>query len=402
MISLKDIRSAQHRLRGVIRATPTVFSELSSREAGLDVYLKLENLQKTGSFKIRGAYNKMARLASEQLERGVITASAGNHAQGVARAAAVFKAPCTVVMPEHCSISKYNATRALGAEVILSGAKFDEAKGHALEVARERGFTFIDGFNDPAVMAGQGTIGLELLSALPDLDMVLAPIGGGGLFAGIATAVKELRPKVKVVGVQAANVSTVAPSLKRGKPVKVRSVHTIADGIAVHAVGDMTFPVIQKYLDDVVTVNEREIAAAILFLMEGEKIVVEGAGAVSLAALLNNKVKRAGNRVCAVLSGGNIDLNMVERIIEKGLLQDGRLMRMEVEIDDTPGSLVGLLSLLAAERGNILQIYHDRMRKEASLVQAKVEIDLETRGEAHLKRILRLLKDNGYHTKLLP
>lgn len=401
MISLKDIRSAQRRLRGVIRPTPLVYSDLSSRATGLEVYLKLENLQKTGSFKIRGAYNKISRLTPKQLENGVIAASAGNHAQGVALAAATFGARCVVVMPEHCSISKYNATRALGAEVILSGSIFNEAKAHALEIAEERGLTLVHGFDDPAVMAGQGTIGLELLSALNTLETVLVPIGGGGLIAGIATAVKELRPEVKVIGVQAAKAPTMALSLKEGKPVEIPSAQTIADGIAVQSIGGLTFPVIEKYVDDVALVEEEEIASTILFLMENEKVLVEGAGAISLASLLYGKARVKGREVCAVLSGGNIDVNVVERIIEKGLLRDGRLMRMMVEVDDVPGALASLLALLAGERGNILQIYHDRMGKEVSLGKAKVEIDLETRGSEHLKGIHRLLRRKGYKTRLL-
>ncbi len=400
MISLKDIRSAQRRLRGVIRATPLMFSDLSSGATDLEIYLKLENLQKTGSFKIRGAYNKISRLTREQLARGVITASAGNHAQGVAMAAAVFGAGCLVVMPEHCSISKYNATRAMGAEVLLFGSGFDEARAHASETAEERGLTMVHGFDDPAIMAGQGTIGLEILSALNDVETVLAPIGGGGLMAGVATAIKESQPKIKIIGVQAKNVPTAVLSLKKGRPVKVPSANSIADGIAVHAIGDQTFPVIQKYVDDVVTVDEKEIASTILFLMEGEKVVAEGAGAVSLAALLHNKAQVKGKKVCALISGGNIDVNIMERIIEKGLLRDGRLMRMVVEIDDVPGALNELLALLAGERGNILQIYHDRMRKEVSLEKAIVEIDLETRGREHLRQILRTLNKRGYKTRL--
>lgn len=400
-LSLKDIRSAQRRLRGVIRHTPIVYSDLSSRTTGLEVYLKLENLQKTGSFKIRGAYNKISRLTRKQRERGVITASAGNHAQGLAMAAATFGTRCLVVMPEQCSITKYNATRALGAEVVLFGTGFDEAKTHALEISEDRRLTFVHAFDDPAVMAGQGTIGLELLSEPDTPETVLVPIGGGGLIAGIAAAIKESAPEIKIIGVQAANAAAAVLSLKKGEPVEIPWTHTLADGIAVQAPGSQTFPLIQRYVDEVVTVDEKEIASTILFLMESEKVMAEGAGAVSLASLLHNKVSVKGRRVCALISGGNIDVNIVERIIEKGLLRDGRLMRMVVEIDDVPGSLAKLLSLLAGERGNILQIYHDRMGKEVSLEKAKVEIDLETRGSEHLKRILKLLKKQGYKTRLL-
>lgn len=361
-LNLAMIQEARKRLAGVIHPTPLDHSTTFSRLTGSEVYFKLENLQKTGSFKIRGAYNKIMSLTLEERQRGVIAASAGNHAQGVACAATRAGIPSTVVMPEGAPISKVMATRGYGARVILAGGGYDEAFDYARQLQKETGATFVHGFDDPLVAAGQGTIGLELLDELPDLDAVLVPVGGGGLIAGVAMAVKSLKPRVRVIGVQSQGAPAVYLSLKGDCRQQLAATATIADGISVRRPGEFTLEVIRRYVDDVLLVDDEEIARAILMLLERSKIVVEGAGAVVLAALLHGHLSLPGAKVALVLSGGNIDVNILSIIIERGLVKSGRIIRLRTVVTDQPGSLQRLLGVLAAVRANVISINHDRIK----------------------------------------
>jgi threonine dehydratase len=396
MVTLKDIQAAQDTVRGAIDVTPCKYSGYLSRLTGAAVHLKLENLQKTGAFKIRGALNKLQSLSPEQRRRGVIAASAGNHAQGVARAAQRLGIHATILMPEPTPITKVEATRVAGAEVRLQGETFDDAMAVAQRLAQERGLTLIHPFDDPAVIAGQGTIGLELLQQLPDLGAVVVPVGGGGLISGIAVALKELRPRLRVIGVEAEQAASAVLSRQAGRVVEVGAARSIADGIAVKRIGDLTFELIERYVDELVTVGDEDIAAAILIYMERIRVVVEGAGAASLAALLSRKVSLPGLCTAVVVSGGNIDVQMVAKIIEKGLVRTGRLLRLTVELLDVPGALGRLATLLGQLRANILQISHDRLASDLPLDRAIVDISLDTRNREHQQEILRALEQAGY------
>ncbi|WP_034634561.1 threonine ammonia-lyase [Desulfofundulus thermocisternus] len=400
-INLAMIREARERLAGVIHRTPLDHSTTFSRLTGSEVYFKLENLQKTGSFKIRGAYNKIMSLSSEERQRGVIAASAGNHAQGVACAAARAGITSTVVMPEGAPISKIMATRGYGARVILAGGSYDEAFDHACRVQRETGATFVHGFDDPLVAAGQGTIGLELLEELPGLDAVLVPVGGGGLIAGIAVAIKSLQPRVRVIGVQSRGAPAVYLSLKGDCRQQLTAAATIADGISVRRPGEFTLEVIRRYVDDLLLVDDEEIARAILMLLERSKIVVEGAGAVTLAALLHGHLSLPGAKVALVLSGGNIDVNILSIIIERGLVKSGRIVRLRTVVTDQPGSLQRLLAAVAAVRANIISINHDRIKPQVPLKQAEVELLLETSDGDHVRRVVDALSREGYTVEVI-
>ncbi len=401
MISLKDIQDARKGLESAIHNTPLIFSSSLSKIAGFDIHLKLENLQKTGSFKIRGAYNKIANLKSSRKKKGVVTASAGNHAQGVAFVAGRFGIKSTIVMPENASFAKQEATRGYGAELLLNGDTFEESFRYAREIEKRKDAVFIHAFDDKDVIAGQGTIGLEILDALPSVGTVIVPIGGGGLISGISIAIKEQNPGIKIIGVEAEGASSVSLSVKAGEIKEIESASTIADGTAVKRVGNITFPLIQRYVDEIVTVEEEEIAAAILLLMERKKIIVEGAGALPLAALLHGKVMIKCNSAVLVLSGGNIDVNIIERIIEKGLVKSGRLIRLDIELMDVPGSLAKLTSLIAKNRANILHISHDRLSKEVPIRKTRVRLSLETKGYEHIDGILNGLKEKGYIAKIV-
>jgi len=368
-------------------------SSISSM-TGLHVRLKPENLQKTGSFKIRGASNKMLLLDGEQKRKGVIAASAGNHAQGVAYAAQQAGIDATIVMPKATSLAKVEGMRRYPATLILEGQGFYEAAEYAKSVQHETGATFIPAFDDHDVMAGQGTIGLEIIEEWPDVDTVIVAIGGGGLISGIATAIKEKKPSVKIVGVQAAGAASVKAALEQGKPVKISSCRTLADGIAVKQIGELTFPIIQRLVDEVVTVEEDEIAAAVLHLLERCKMVVEGAGAVPVAALLFHSGIAKGRNVVPVLSGGNIDVNMLGKIIDGGLAKAGRFMTIEVSLDDVPGALHALLSHVARLEANVLTIEHDRTSSKAPFGKTGVTLHLETRGLEHIEEITRELKNH--------
>lgn len=396
-LTLPMIEEARERLRGVAHVTPLDYSATFSELTGCRVFFKLENLQKTGSFKIRGAYNKIMSLAPAERARGVVCASAGNHAQGVAYAAARAGIAATVVMPEGAPISKIAATRGYGARVVLEGSGYDEAFARACRIQEETGAVMVHAFDDPLVAAGQGTIALELLEACPDLDAVVVPVGGGGLIAGVAVALKSLCPQVKVVGVQAAGAPAVYFSLRGGgRPTESASSATIADGIAVRRPGSFTMEVIRRYVDDVVLVEEEEIAQAILLLLERSKIVVEGAGAVPLAALLQRRLSLAHRKVALLLSGGNIDVNVLSIIIERGLAKSGRILRLRTVISDRPGSLQRLLTVVAAARANVMAVNHDRIKPRVPLKQAEVELLLETGDDAHVEAVVAALKREGY------
>lgn len=399
VITLEDIKSAQKTLEGIVKKTELDCSRTFSKMSGNKVYMKLENLQRTGSFKIRGAYNKIASLNDEQKKKGVVAASAGNHAQGVALAATKLSIESTIVMPKGAPIAKINATRGYGAEVILSGDTYDEAHEEEERYANKTGATIIPAFNDSDVIAGQGTIGLEILEELPDVDVVITPIGGGGLLSGVATAVKEIKPEVEVIGVEAANAASMTESLKQGSLAALKSVDTIADGIAVKRPGELTYRVISEYVDHIVTVEEEEIAHAISLLMERAKLIVEGAGATTLAAVLNNKIHMQGKKVAVVLSGGNIDLDMVSTIINRGMVKAGRRVTLITSLEDSPGALSELLGIISRTGANVISIIHDRLCPDISLKQAQVELTLETKDEEHIDKIITMLNKDGYQVK---
>ena len=398
-LTLAAIQAALHRMEKVVHCTQLDYSTTFSRMAGCEVYLKLENLQKTGSFKIRGAYNKIVTLSDEERRRGVITASAGNHAQGVAFAANQAGIAATIVMPEVAPLAKIQATRGYGAEVVLAGGVYDEAYAKACELQQISGATFVHAFDDPAVMAGQGTIGLEMLTEMPDLSAVVVPVGGGGLIAGVATAIKEINPKIRVIGVQASGAPAVYLSKRAHARVETPEAVTMADGIAVRLPGAQTFAAIEKYVDDVVIVDEEEIAATILLLLERSKLMVEGAGAVSLAALVHGKLPLSG-KVAAVLSGGNVDVNFISRIIEHGLVKAGRRVKLVTRVLDRPGELQKLIAVIAALKANVAHVYHDRTARDVPIGQASVEISLETRDMAHADLLLKTLREQGYPVDL--
>ncbi|GGM57424.1 threonine dehydratase [Halarchaeum rubridurum] len=402
MLELDDIREAVAPVSEVARRTPLEHSYTFSAMTGADVHLKFENTQRTGSFKVRGAANRIQRLSDAEREAGVVTASAGNHAQGVALAATRAGVDATVVMPETAPISKVKATRSYGAAVELSGIDYDEAQARAHEIEVEEERTYVHAFDDEAVMAGQGTIGVELVEDLPAVDTVVVPVGGGGLIGGVATAVKGIAPDVRVVGVQAEGASSVADSLHKGRVTEAEQVDTIADGIAVRGVGERTFPVIRERVDDVVTVTDAEIANALVLLLERGKTLVEGAGAAPLAALLAEAFDyEADETVVPILSGGNVDLNLLTTVILRGLVDQGRYVKLRTVLKDRPGALDDLLDILTDERANIYAIQHDRTNRDVALNAAEVELELETRGEDHVEGLLARLRDAGYEVDLL-
>lgn len=393
-VSLKMIEEARKRIEGSIYRTFLMETTSISGLTGLRVKLDPENLQKTGSFKIRGATNKIKLLTPEEKARGIIAASAGNHAQGIAHAAEEEGVRATIVMPKTTSLAKLGAMRAYSANIVLEGRTYDEAAECARTLQRETGTTFVHAFDDPDVIAGQGSVGIDIVEQWPDVETVIVSIGGGGLISGIATAMKSRKPGVKVVGVEAAGAASAKLSLEKGKPTKLRSVHTLADGIAVKQVGEITFPIIQEYVDEVVTVGEDEIAASVLMLLERGKIVVEGAGAAPLAALLYRKNIVRGGAVALVLSGGNIDVNMLGKIIDSGLAKSGRFMTVELALDDVPGSLHALLGEIARLEANVLTVEHNRTSAKAPFGETFVTLYLETRGYDHIEQIRRELRKN--------
>lgn len=367
-----------------------------SQETGSKCWLKLENLQMTGSFKERGAANKLLTLDASERARGVICASAGNHAQGVAYHATRLGMSATIVMPETTPLTKIQATTRFGGKIILHGTSYDEAFEEAKRIEALENRVFVHAFNDDLVMAGQGTIGLELLEQNPYLDAIVVAIGGGGLAAGVAVAVKETNPKIKVYGVQVSSHAAMKSAIAAGEPVTLPPARTLAEGIAVRRVGDKTFEVVRKYIDDIVVVDEEEIAEAILALLEREKTVAEGAGAAPLAALLHRRLPLEGKRVGVIVCGGNIDMHLLGRVIERGLVKSGRMVKMRLKIPDVAGSLARVANLVAQARSNIVQINHERTFSDAALNETDVEIVLETRGFDHAQEVKDLLQASGY------
>ncbi|TEB17184.1 L-threonine dehydratase catabolic TdcB [Pelotomaculum sp. FP] len=401
VLTLDMVRVARQRMAGAAHITPLEYSHTFSRLTGNNVFLKLENTQKTGSFKIRGAYNKVMSLSGEEKARGVIAASAGNHAQGVAYAAARAGLTSAIVMPEGAPISKIMAARGYGAQVILAGGGYDEAYHRALELQATSGATFIHGFDDVEIMAGQGTIALELLEQMPDLEAVLVPVGGGGLIAGISLAIKKSKPSVRIIGVQAGGAPAMYRSYREGALIESSNTSTFADGIAIRRPGKLAFEIIRSYVDDIITVDDEEIAGAILMLLERSKLVVEGAGAVGLASLIYHKTSLTGANTAVVLSGGNIDVNILSIIIERGLAKSGRYVRLRTTLTDRPGSLQKLLSVVAQTHANVISINHDRIRPGIPLKQAEVQLDLETRDQEHIQEIVSILKKSNYLPEII-
>ncbi len=394
MLELSEIYNASRVLKGVARRTPIMFASRLNEEA--KVHLKCENLQNTGSFKLRGAYYKISQLTDEEKSRGVIACSAGNHAQGVALGATRNGIKSIICLPAGAPVSKVEATKGYGAEVCLVPGVYDDAYAKAVELRDANGYTFVHPFDDEKVIAGQGTIGLEIIEDMPEVEAVIVPIGGGGLISGVAFAIKQLRPDVKVYGVQSEGAPSMYKSLKEGKRVHLDSVKTIADGIAVKEPGENTFNLISQYVDEVVTVSEDEIAAAILALMEQKKLVSEGAGAVAVAAAMFNKVPIKGKNVVCVVSGGNIDVTAHNRAVRRGLVKAGRDAALVLALQDKPGQLAGVLNIVSEQGGNIVSITHERNTDNTEVNGSIVHLDLETRDHKHIAEIKEALQKAGY------
>lgn len=395
-VTLKDVLEARERLGKIPHHTPLDCSRTFSEMTGGVIHMKLENLQKTGSFKLRGALNKIKALSQEESCLGVIAASAGNHAQGVAFGATAAGIPSVIVMPEGAPIAKVMATRSYGARVVLAGNNYDAAYQRALEIQSEERQTFIHAFDDPFVIAGQGTVALEVLDDLPDLGTMVVPMGGGGLAAGIAVALKERNPKIKVIGVQAEGAPALAKSFRSNCLIDTTQAVTMADGIAVMKPGNLTFELIHRYVDDVVTVSEAEIARTILLLLERSKMIVEGAGAVSLAATLFEKFPISKKPLVSLISGGNIDVNAISRIIERGLIESGRRSRLTIMVPDQPGNLRKILEIVAEKKANVVQVYHALSTESVATAQIEVDLILDTRDKEHTEEIYYALRKAGF------
>lgn len=394
MLTLDKIYSAKYVLKQIIRETDIIHAPKINPDA--DIYLKTENLQITGSFKVRGAYFRMSRLSAEEKAKGVIACSAGNHAQGVALAAAKNGIKSIICLPDSAPISKIEATKSYGAEICLVKGVYDDAYAEALRQRDEYGYTFIHPFDDEDVIAGQGTIGLELLEQIPDMEAVIVPIGGGGLISGIAFAIKKLNPDIKVYGVQASGAPSMFNSIRDNRIERLESVSTIADGIAVKEPGENTYNLISEYVDNIVTVTDDEISAAILALMEQQKLVTEGAGAVSVAAAMFNKVPVKGKKTVCLLSGGNIDVTILSRVIKRGLLMSGRSCSMNIELIDKPGQLMDVSRIIAELGGNVTSIHHERANEGSAVNGCYLRIVLETRNYDHIEQIRKALTDAGF------
>lgn len=396
-LTIDEVYRAQMVLRDVARHPKIIGpTQLSS---SCNIYLKPENLQHTGAFKLRGAYYKISQLTDEEKAHGVIACSAGNHAQGVALGATHHGIKSLICLPAGAPISKIEATKRLGAEVCLVPGVYDDAYAKAIELKEKHGYTFVHPFNDPLVIAGQGTIGLEILEEMPRVQAIVVPIGGGGLIAGVAFAVKTLRPDIKVYGVQAAGAPSMAESLKTGKREHLDSVFTIADGIAVKEPGDLTLELCRRYVDEVVTVTDDEIAAAILALVEKQKLVAEGAGAAAVAAAMFGKLPIDGEDVVCVVSGGNIDVNTLNRVINRGLAKAGRVCQFELEVQDKPGTLSNVLKVVGDQGANVLSVNHERIGSASQVNSCVLHLELETLNHEHIERIRRALSDAGYAVK---
>jgi threonine dehydratase len=399
MITLEDVQAARARIRDRIYLSPCARSETLSRLTGTTALLKLDNLQMTGAYKERGALNKLLVMPAAERERGLIAASAGNHAQAVAYHAGRLGVKATIVMPEATPIMKVANTRAHGARIVLHGANYDEAYAEARRLEHVEHLTFVHPFDDPDIIAGQGTVALEVLEQEPELDAIVVPVGGGGLVSGVAVAVKALRPGAKVIGVETEMLPCMLQAVEAGKPVTLEGANTIADGIAVKRAGDLTLEHVKRYVDEIVTVSEEEIASAILYLLEREKTVVEGAGAVAVAALMQHKVRGLeGRRVVSVISGGNIDVNLVARVIERGLVKDGRLVRISVALQDKPGQLAKVSAIVANHRANVIEVHHARAFSHR-FGDTTLQLTLEARGPEHVEEILRALRERGYQVQ---
>lgn len=394
MISMELLRDARCVLSPVINLTPTIPAKGFVPDCRF--YLKADCLQKTGAFKLRGAYYKLSTLTDEEKARGVIACSAGNHAQGVAFAARDMGIPATICIPAGAPLSKIEATRSYGANVVLVPGVYDDAHAEAVRLRDEQGLTFIHPFDDERVMAGQGTIGLEIAEQLPDADAVLVPIGGGGLIAGVASALRQLKPACRIIGVQAAGAASMADSLRAGHILTLPEVHTVADGIQVKTPGEKTFAICREAVDEVVTVGEAEIASAILTVLERQKLMVEGAGAVGVAAAMYGELDLRGKTVCALLSGGNLDVTMLERIITRGLAREGRTVGFSTVLPDRPRALAGLLGIVSELGANVLEVSHERSSLKADLGSTVVHLLVETRNRAHVDELFDALHREGY------
>ena len=392
-LSLDDVYKAKYVLKDVAITTDLLYAP--KIKPGTELYLKTENLQVTGSFKVRGAYYKMSLLSDEEKKRGVVACSAGNHAQGVALAAQKSGCKAVICLPDSAPISKVEATRSYGAEICLVDGVYDDAYQKALELQSEKGYTFIHPFNDPAVIAGQGTIALELAEQLPDMDAVIVPVGGGGLISGVAYTIKSLNPNIKVYGVQAAGAPSMLNSVKDKRIEKLDSVFTIADGIAVKEPGDLTYKVCSEYVDEIVTVTDEEISAAILALMEKEKLVTEGAGAVSVAAAMFDKIDLRGKKAVCLLSGGNIDVTILSRVITRGLLMSGRNCQLNIELIDKPGQLMNVAKIIAKQGGNVTAVHYEHSTEGSDVNGCHIRLTLETRNFEHIEQIKKALTDFG-------
>lgn len=396
MLILDHVEAAARRIGSAVYESPLVHSETLSRLTGNQIYLKLENLQMSGSFKERGALNRILTLTPEEQARGIVAASAGNHGQAVAYHAARRGIPVEIWMPCRTPLIKVTATRSFGAHTVLHGTNYDEACTAAREHAAQRNATFLHAFDDEAVIAGQGTLGLEMVRQNPDLEVIVAPVGGGGLIGGLACAVKSTNPDIEVVGVQTARIPSMREALQKGAPVSLAAAPTLADGIAVREAGALTLPLVHRYVDRLATVEEEEISASILVLLEREKTLAEGAGAAALAALLAGKTSHRGKKIGVLVSGGNLDVTMLARIIEQGLVRDGRRLRLRIRLEDYPGSLERLASIIGKQNANIVETLHNRAHYGVSLRETAVDMTLETRGREHVGEVLSALSQSSY------
>lgn len=394
MLTLDKIYHAAYVLKEVARKTDLIYAP--KLVPGCDVYLKTENLQVTGSFKLRGAYYRISQLSPQEKEQGIVACSAGNHAQGVALAAQKNGIPCVICMPDNAPISKVENTKAYGAEVKLVPGAYDDAAAYAAQLQKESGYTFIHPFDDADVIAGQGTIGLEILEQLPDADVVLVPVGGGGLCSGVAYAIKHLNPACKVYGVQAAGAASMVKAIENHEIAALPAVDTFADGIAVKRPGDLTFALVNEYADGLVTVTDDEVATAILALIEQHKMICEGAGAVSVAAAMFGKVDVRGKKVCCLLSGGNIDVNILSRVISRGLLKAGRTAELTIALIDKPGQLTGVSRIISAHGGNVIGVFHDQGEADMAINSCFLKVKMETRDAAQVQEIREALKNEGF------
>ena len=395
--TIADVYRADKQLSGTVKKTKLIHSDFFSNSSGNEVYLKPENLQHTGAFKLRGAYNKLNQLSEEERQRGVITASAGNHAQGVALAAQKLNIKATICMPATTPILKVEATRAFGAEVVLYGDSFDDAAAHSLELQREHNYVYVHPFNDREVLLGQGTTALEIINELKDVDAILVPVGGGGFASGVALATKMVSPNVQVIGVEPENAACMKAALDANRIVTLDSADTVADGCAVKTAGELTFAFCKKYLDEIITVNEMEIMSALLSLIEKHKLIAEGAGVLSLAAL--SKLAFKGKKVVAIVSGGNIDISTISTLIDKALIARGRIFCFAVMLPDKPGQLLNVSQILTDENANVIKLEHDQARVTDSFKKVVLEVTVETHNHEHINRIIKALSQHGYEVE---